>query len=830
MKEDFTPAMKQYLEIKSAHPDSIVLFRMGDFYETFFDDAKIVSEVLQIVLTKRGTKGGSKIPLAGIPYHAIDNYLGRLVKAGKRVVIVEQLENPKFAKGVVKRGVTRIVTPGTLYEADLLDSKSSNYIMAISPGDISGVAIADISTGEFFTFHSGLSEISGVIEKYKPVEIILPDSYKNDTITKSLNNKAITFYSDLHFLEEESRARLLSHFNVSSLKSFDIEDKPRCISASGALISYLKQTHETYTSLLTCIKHLSQLEYLVLDSITLRNLEIFNNIKDNSKEGTLIKILDNTYTPMGARLLRQWLLCPLIDIKAITLRVDAVEELLSSILIRTDVIESLRKISDVIRIAAKVANGTVVPRELISLSNSLKESQKLSLIMKRCKSSKLASMVFPDTEEITTLITSALNDSCSSISDGNVIKNGYNKELDMLRDLVQNGKKYIAELEEKERAMTGIKSLKIGFNRVFGYYFEISKPNLKLVPAHYIRKQTIVNGERFVTQELKEWESKILGAEEKIEELEQTLFAEVVSKVSAHVNLILTFGAMVAEVDCLQSLAEAALQNNYKRPFVSNSFAIKIKGGRHPVLERNLKSFVANDVHLDVNCRLIILTGPNMAGKSTFMRQVALTVIMAQIGSFVPAEEAEIGVVDRIFTRVGAYDDISHGQSSFMVEMTEVALILNNATENSLIIMDEIGRGTSTYDGMSIAWSVAEYIAKKIRAKCLFATHYHILAGLEKQPGVKNFHSSVLEKDNEITFLHRILPGWTEKSYGIHVAKLSGMPKEVIERAQEIQFTLETDSTNRDKVIVERRIDSTKKEKSIVKLSKSQQLTLFDVV
>jgi DNA mismatch repair protein MutS len=809
-KEDTTPAMKQYMKLKAEHPDCLLLFRMGDFYETFFDDAKIASKVLEITLTKRGMKGGSKIPLAGIPYHALDTYLAKLVKKGIKVAICEQLEDPKYAKGVVKRGLSRIVTAGTILEHNLLDSKNNNFIMAIAlAGEQVGVSVAELSTGEFSTALLGAKEAVDEISRVGPAEIIVPEGLKDDAFVRALKEKyLISLFPDWRFLRDSAYNALTEHFNTATLAHFDIENDDLCISASGALLLYLKETQKSSLTHIGRLRKYTTESFMVIDSVTSRNLELITSVS-GEKKNSLLGALDCTLTPMGSRMLKRWILMPLMDVREITKRLDAVEEIYHKIIIRSDLMEGLSKINDIERIISKINYGTSGPRDFISMKISLKQLPKISGLLSEASSELLKEHgQFDETmlNSVVELIERSIpEDAPATVREGNIIKPGFNAQLDELRDIVGNGKKYIANLEEAERQKSGIKSLKIGFNRVFGYYFEVSKANLHSVPAHYHRKQTTVNGERFVTEELKQWEEKILGAEEKIIELEKMLFCEVAKKVSECTASIQNAAIKIGALDCMCSFAEAAHNNHYNRPFVTNSYNITLKESRHPVIEKNVNDFIPNDIVLSGEQNFMLITGPNMAGKSTFMRQAALCALMAQIGSFVPAKEAEISVVDRIFTRVGAQDDIAHGQSTFMVEMSEVSLILNNATEKSLIIMDEIGRGTSTYDGMSLAWSVAEYIQAKIKAKSLFATHYHALTKLDRIAGIKNFHAAVRENEHEIVFLRKIVPGGTDKSYGIHVAKLAGMPAEVIEKAKEIQFRLEEDDQTKDRIIVERK-------------------------
>jgi DNA mismatch repair protein MutS len=797
-----TPAMKQYLDVKNSHPDCIVLFRMGDFYETFFEDAKTVASAVNITLTKRGkNEDGSGIPLAGIPYHALNSYLAKLIKQGYKVAICEQLEDPKFAKGLVKRGLTRIITPGTIIEDNILERKKNNYILSVYLDDKGncGISAIDISTGAFLATEIKKTEITNEIAKFSPAEIIIPMSSEGSTIANELKSYHLNSFSDRHYLFSQAKNYLLAHFKVNSLAGFGIEDKKAAVSAAGALIEYLTETQKTAIDYINSIRYYDNKGYMLLDQITIKNLEIVSNVHDNGP--CLLVYIDKTRTSMGGRMIHKWLLNPLIKVDDIRYRQDAVSELFKDVMMREELKELLTKIDDIERLVSRLNYGNGNARDILALANSLSIIPNIKHAIKDSHSGYLK--MLSELDELSAL-SKLLNDAIkeepsATIREGNIIKKGYNSELDELFDLIHNSKRFISELEAREKERTGIKTLKIGFNNVFGYFFTVTNSNLKQVPSDYIRKQTTVNGERFITEELKVLEEKILNAEEKINGLEYALFMKLVEDVKKNTKSLQETAQKISELDSLYSLAESAAQNNYTKPEIDDSYEIILHDSRHPVIEKLEEVFIPNDVSLDMDNRTMIITGPNMAGKSTFMRQIALNVLLAQIGSFIPCKNARIGIVDRIFTRVGANDDLTHGQSTFMVEMNEVSFIINNATSKSLIIMDEIGRGTSTFDGVAIAWSVAEYI-NKIKAKTLFATHYHVLTDLEKIDGIKNYNIAIREDKDNIVFLRKIIPGGTDKSYGIHVAKLSGMPKSVIERAKEIQETLNKDDDMKKKI------------------------------
>ncbi len=822
--EQLTPGMRQYQYSKSNHPDCLVMMRMGDFYEMFYEDAIIAAKELEITLTARG-KGEKRAPLAGIPFHALDNYLARLIKKGYKVAIVEQLENPKEAQGLVKRGVTRIVTPGTVIESSMLNEKENNYIMALTvKGEEFAVAFCDLSTGEFFTNKlESSTELLSEITRLSPAECVLPESLKvNQELINQIKSKecCVNSLEDHYFKTEKAREVLLNHFHLKSLDSLSLEDKPLNLAVSGALLKYLLDTQKNNLSHLQKISLQSSRNRMLLDSSTLRNLELIRNIKDGTLRGTLLLVLDKTVTAMGSRLLKKWLQEPLLNIEAINKRLGALSELNKSVIRREEIINLLEKVYDLERLISRVNYGNANPRDLLSLRNSLQQvpaikeklvdlgkGREIGVKIERDSDGKTDLGILDEIknisgmQDIAGLIDKAIKeDAPITIREGNMIKNGFNEELDQLKDIKKNSKKFLQELESREKEKTGIPTLKIGFTRVFGYFIEVTRKNLHLVPSSYIRKQTTANSERYITEELKIEEEKILGAEEKIFELEYNLFQELIKKIAEKTAEIQEAALRLAVLDVLCSLAKVAMENNYVQPQFVEDRVIQLRACRHPVVEKLEERFISND--MAINSReMMIITGANMSGKSTLQRQVALIVLMAQIGSYVPAEEAVLGIVDRIFTRVGAQDDLASGQSTFMVEMNETAAILNNATENSLIILDEIGRGTSTFDGVSIAWSVAEHIYNKIKAKTLFSTHYHVMNKLaERFERIENYYLATREVKGEVVFLYKLLKGGADQSFGIHVAKLAGMPLEVVERAKEIQSILEKDDEMMHKI------------------------------
>ncbi|MDO8717285.1 MAG: DNA mismatch repair protein MutS, partial [Dehalococcoidales bacterium] len=782
--------------IKKKYPGAIVLFRLGDFYETFDEDARIVSKELDIVLTGREMGKGHRIPMAGIPYHALDNYLGRLVNHGHKVAISEQLTEPGATKGIVERDVVRVVTPGTIVEPGLLDSKRNNYLAALVIGnEAAGIAYIDITTSEFAVTQLPLSRALPELERLRPSEIIAPEGAD---LTSLELPAPVSRLEDYWFGTDTAQKTLLDHFRVTTLDGYGCARLPLAIGAAGAIVHYIQETQKGAAGQLVRLSTYSTESYMALDEQTQRNLEIFRNSRTGTIEGSLLSVIDLTKTAMGSRLLKRWLGQPLFDIDALTKRQDAIAWFHGNALARNEIAVLLAKIPDLERLINRVRGNMVSPRELVALRRSLEEIPRLNGIIDgspACNRDELKPC-----PEVVALIAQAVADEPSPIlSDGNVIRKGFSEELDSLRLASQNGRQYLANLERQEQEKTGIKSLKVGYNRVFGYYIEVSNSNLPQVPQHYIRKQTLTNGERFFTPELKEYEALILNARDRIAELESDIFRRICAQVATSSERILAIAGAIARIDVSSSLAESAVRQSYVRPELTTGKEIVIKEGRHPVVERNLagSTFVPNDTYLsNDDTQLVILTGPNMAGKSTYLKQAALLVLLAQIGSFVPASSAKIGLVDRIFTRVGAGEDIAAGQSTFMVEMVETANILNNATPRSLIILDEIGRGTSTYDGLAIARAVVEYLHNHpgLGAKTLFATHYHELVELAGYlPRVKNFNVAVTEEKGEVIFLRKIIPGGVDKSYGIHVAQLAGMPKSVVHRAREVLSDLEDD-------------------------------------
>jgi len=808
-----TPLMRQYRKIKAQYPDAIVLFRMGDFYETFEEDAKITAKVLGIALTKRANGAAADVPLAGFPHHALDTYLPKLVKAGYKVAICEQLEDPKLAKGIVKRDVIEIVTPGVAVSDKLLDNRANNFVCALFfKGDKVGVAFADVSTGEFYATEVKIDELSNLLDTITPSEILYSKSHK-DIIEQVFGEiqvrPAFTKLEDWVFKYDYAFEILTGHFQTQSLKGFGIDDLEIGIISAGAVLHYLQDTQRTKLVHIKRISRFDVSDYMILDPATKRNLEIAVSYLGETTYGTLFSVIDRTQTPMGARLLKRWVLRPLKKLEPIQKRLEAVKELYENSKLRKELKEILAEIGDIERLISRIAirahlpgtTGRANPRDMISLKESLKKIPKIRSLLAEVKSETLQKIykLLNPLENIVALIESAIvDDPPATVADGGVIRDGYNPELDELRYISRSSKEFIASLQQKERERTGIPSLKIDYNSVFGYYIEITKAHLDKVPQDYIRKQTLVNAERFITPELKEYEEKIFTAEEKMAALETELFNQLREKISEYTESIQKNAQLIAMLDCFVSLSEVAVENNYTCPIVDESDVIEIKEGRHPVVEKILppgEKFVPNDVRLDNSeNQILIITGPNMSGKSVFLRQVGLIVLLAQIGSFVPASYARIGIVDRIFTRVGASDNIAGGESTFLVEMHEMANILNNATPHSLILLDEVGRGTSTFDGISIAWAITEYLHEnpRVRAKTIFATHYHELNELaELYPRIKNFKADVREVGDKVIFLHKIVPGYADHSYGIEVAKMAGLPKEVTDRAKEILANLE---------------------------------------
>ncbi|HEY79163.1 MAG TPA: DNA mismatch repair protein MutS [Dehalococcoidia bacterium] len=799
MKERATPIRQQYLRVKRKYPQAIVLFRLGDFYETFDEDARVTARELEIVLTSREMGKGHRVPMAGIPHHALDNYLARLINRGYKVAICEQVTKPSESRGLVEREVVRVVTPGTVVEPGLLDSKANNYLASVAVGgEAVGIAYVDITTGEFATTQVAIDRLGAELERLKPSEIISPASAELASLGITAR---VTPLDDYWFEPETAQKMLTEHFAVASLDGYGCGNLPLAIAAAGAIIHYLQETQKAVLGQLTRLATYSTGSFMALDQQTQTNLELFRSSRSGNVSGSLLSVIDLTRTAMGGRLLKKWLGQPLLDVSALVKRQDAIQWFYDNSLARRQVISSLGEVVDLERLINRVKGNIATPRELVSLRRALEAVPGLQKVIESHTSVTWLSEALRPCPDVVALIAGAIVEQPpASLDDGGVVRPGFSAELDKLRQASKDARKYLANLERQERERTGIKSLKVGYNKVFGYYIEVSKTNMGQVPQDYIRKQTLVGGERFFTPELKEYESLILHAEEQIAELEFQLFRQVCQQVGASSETILATAEAVANLDVFSSLAEVAVRYGYVRPELIDGKEIVITQGRHPVLERGLTAgdFVPNDIYLsNTDTQLIVLTGPNMSGKSTYLRQVALLVLLAQIGSFVPADSARIGLVDRIFTRIGARDDLAAGQSTFMVEMVEMANILNNATPRSLIILDEIGRGTSTYDGLSIARAVAEYIHShpRLGAKTIFATHYHEMVELAGfLPRVKNFNVAVSEEGGEVIFLYRILPGGVDKSYGIHVAQLAGLPRSVVHRAQEVLVELEGDS------------------------------------
>jgi len=790
-----TPLRRQYLRIKQRYPQTIVFFRLGDFYETFDDDAKITSRELEITLTSREMGKGQRVPLAGIPYHALDNYLAKLIGRGYKVAICEQMTPP--GRGLVERDVIRVVTPGTVVEPGLLADKSNNYLASlVIEGAEAGICYVDITTGEFATAQFPAGQVSDELERLHPAELLLPEGLDADSL---MSPASITRVNEYWFDLEAAEQTLIDHFQVASLEGYGCAHLPLAVRAAGAVIRYLQENQKAALGQLDRLSTYSTQSFMVLDAHTRHNLELFSSARWGASSGSLLSVIDLTETAMGGRLLKKWLGQPLLDIEQLTSRQEVVAWFYCNTLIRRKVTALMGNIADLERLTNRVSGGIAAPRDLVALRASL---EKLAEVKAEIEGSQdfpgwLYSELRPCPDVVSLIEQAIVDEPGASLEKGGVVKSGFSKELDEIRKAAAEAKRYLANLERQEREHTGIKSLKVGYNRVFGYYIEVSKSNLNSVPESYIRKQTLTGGERFFTPELKEYESVILNAQERIVELETAIFRQVCQQIAVIGEKILSSARALAQIDVFAALAEAAVRYRYARPELTAEDAITIKGGRHPVVERSLGSdgFIPNDTYLcNKDTQLIILTGPNMSGKSTYLKQVALIVLLAQIGSFVPADSAIIGVVDRIFTRIGAQEDLAAGQSTFMVEMVEAANILNNATSKSLIILDEIGRGTSTYDGLSIAWAVAEFIHNhpRLRAKTLFATHYHELVELAGfLPRVKNFNVAVAAEEGKVIFLRKVVPGGADKSYGIHVAQLAGLPATVVHRAEEVLAGLE---------------------------------------
>jgi len=817
--------MKQFREIKASYPGTLLLFRVGDFYELFGEDAIIASKILNIVQTHRKNGAAGKVELAGFPYHSLDSYLPKLVRAGQRVAVCEQLEDPKNAKGIVKRGVKELITPGVSANDKTLDSRSNNYLASVYEMKNSiGVALTDLSTGEFLVAQGNQTYIEKLIKSIKPTETIISKNYRKK-FTALFGDDFYTYPIDPWFFEEEySKEQLFKHFKTETLKGFGISHMNESIVAAGAIIHYLNQSHHVDLEHINSIKRVDEQEHVWIDSFTLKNLEI---IQSNHTNGiSLLDIIDNTISPMGSRLMKNWLLFPLLDLNQIIHRQEAVEFILSNDKFHSFLNGEISKIGDLERIISKVALKRINPRELLQLSSALKSIQ---LIKDECQSNNHQSInqysnSFNVNNDIIKLIDSHISTEAPAIaSKGGIFNPGINNELDEYLSISKNSKDHLIGIKNRESELTGISSLKLAFNNVFGYYLEVTNTHKDKVPDHWIRKQTLVNAERYITPELKEFEEKILLADSRISEIESKIYIEFIDRLIVYVTAIQKDARIIAEIDCLNSLALLAKNNNYTKPTITNDFHIAIKDGRHPVIEKQLplgEEYIPNDIYLNHDDQqIIILTGPNMSGKSALLRQTALIVILSQIGSYVPAKHAEIGLVDKVYTRVGASDNISQGESTFMVEMVETASILNNLSNRSLVILDEIGRGTSTYDGVSLAWSIAEFLnTSQHKPKTLFATHYHELNQLEDiNNGIVNYHISTEEKKNKVIFLRKIKKGGSENSFGIHVARMAGIPKPVVKRATHILKQLESDRV------------SINTKSSVKKLTNNIQMNLFEI-
>lgn len=795
-----TPLMKQYLDIKAKYPGAILLFRVGDFYETFGEDAIKAAQILGIVLTKRANGSASHIELAGFPHHSLDTYLPKLVRAGQRVAICDQLEDPKLTKTIVKRGVTELVTPGVSYNDKILDHKFNNYLCAVHLDNTkAGVAFVDISTGEFMASEGTPEYIEKLVQSLKPAEIVI-NKKQVKAFTALLGDKFYTYQLDEWIFQHQfTYDKLIGHFNTANLKGFGIQEMPLAIIAAGVCLHYLNETHHHQLEHIQAISRIDEEKYVWLDRFTIRNLELLSPNHEQGK--ALIDIIDSTVTPMGARLLKRWVVLPLKEKQFIDERLEVVGAAFENTTLCHEIIGELKQIGDIERIVSKVAMRRINPRELAQLNRALKHIAPIKtalLLSKHGNLTKLAEQLHDCQWVIDTIDKSLMPDPPALVNKGNLINEGLNEELDELRKIAYHGKDYLLQIQQKEQERTGIQSLKVAFNNVFGYYLEVTNTHKDKVPAEWVRKQTLSNAERYITDELKQYEEKILGAEEKIGVIEERLYIELVNSISEYVSIIQQNAMQLAKLDCLFSFAILAQKNNYTKPQVNNQSKLLLENSRHPVIEQQLaigESYIPNNIYLDrEQQQIIILTGPNMAGKSALLRQTAINVIMAQIGCYVAASHAEIGLVDKIFTRVGASDNISSGESTFMVEMTETASILNNLSNNSLILLDEIGRGTSTYDGVSIAWAIAEFLNNHpAKPKTLFATHYHELNELEKtNEGVKNYHIEIKESGNKIIFLRKLAIGGSEHSFGIHVAKMAGVPQLVVNRANVILKELES--------------------------------------
>ncbi len=800
----YTPMQRQYLELKRQYPDSILMFRLGDFFEMFNEDAKTASKVLDIVLTARG-EGVDKWPMCGVPHHSVDNYIAKLLRGGHTVALADQVEDASQAKGLVKRDVVRVITPGTLLEPSMLRDEVNNYLLAlVEHDDRVGLASIDISTGEFqATEIEGdpvSEEVLNELDRISPSEILLPDSFgKKQGFIARLKHvcEKLTYRNDLAFSARTAEQRVKEQFGVKTLEGYGIHDKRVALGAAGAILEYLHEVLKANTSTVTGLRTYSIEEYMIVDATTQRNLELVRNARDGSQRGTLLSVLSDTQTAMGKRKIKQWILQPLSDIDRIEGRLDAVEELSRAAIVRQGILDSLRPVADLERITSRIAFGSASGRDLLSLRYVIERIPRILGALEECTSEVLVrerERIDPLDQLREELKRAIVDDPPTTVKEGGIIKDGYSDRLDKLRESIASDKKWIASLQARERKRTGIKSLKVGYNKVFGYYIEVTKANVNRVPEDYDRKQTLTNAERYITPELKEKEASVLAGEDQINSLEYELYEELRSKVREVAKVLHSNADALATIDVIAALAETAVKRRYCRPILKEDTSIEIIDGRHPCMEMILgpNEFVPNSLEMgDGHCTLLIVTGPNMSGKSTYGRQAAIIAIMAQMGSFVPAKQARIGVIDRVFTRVGAFDDLTARQSTFMVEMIETANILNNATERSFVVLDEIGRGTSTFDGMALAWAVAERIVQR-KTRTIFATHFHQLTDMaSKYHGVKNVHTLAKESGDSIVFLHKVVEGGTDKSYGVHVAALAGVPEDVVNRARQLLSLLE---------------------------------------
>jgi len=823
-----TPMMRQYQQIKEKYPDAILFFRLGDFYEMFGPDAELASKELEITLTGRDAGMEKRIPMCGIPYHAADNYLSKLIQKGYKVAICEQVEDPRTVKGIVKREVIRVITPGTTMDSQFFKENSSNYLAALTyDQDCWGLAYCDFSTGEFWVMEfcgkDAIEALQDEINRINPAEILVTED--RQTILPHLKNSVITYLNKNVFSYKKAQETIIEHFCIASLEAYGVNGLKTAISSAGAIIYYLRETQKISPRQILQLKHYTADNFLIIDATTFRNLEITRTLRLNEKKGSLLETMDNTRTAPGFRLLRMWLERPLTDRNILEERLSAVEELTKNWSVRQALRKSLDEIYDLERLTTRILYRRAIPKEMISLKNSLAVIPEIKVLLADLdKSQYINNLKFElDTlEEVKQLLEDAIEEKApQNLNNGGVIKASFNTEVCKLRSSGENGRKWISQLESQEKEKTGIKSLKVGFNKVFGYYFEVTKANLALVPEYFQRKQTLSNGERYITEELIDLENQVLGAEEKLLALEAQLYDDILEQIGECTGRIQKSTRILAQIDVLQSMAELAVKNCYVRPILKDRQEnhLYIKDLRHPVVEKLVSNnnYVPNDLLISKEINLGIITGPNMGGKSTFCRSIALAIIMAQAGSFVPAKVAEISLRDRVFARIGANDDIGSGQSTFMVEMIEVANILHHATPYSLVILDEVGRGTSTYDGLSMAWAVSEYLVKQLHTKTLFATHYHELTQLEELlPGIKNLSAAVREKGEEIIFLHKIVDGPADKSYGIHVGRLAGLPVEVIERAKEILLSMEAEQTEDLSILPKQSCKVVKKKQKVI--------------